>query len=156
MGSRLRVFVGRTLQGWPSPLAPNSNWRMKRSGVLSLGPGSYSNSDPMVFAAKKDDVLAIGKDCSISYGVAFVFPGDHDLESVSTHPSHAVDVALPASIIVEDNVWIGYGSTVLAPVRIGTGAVVAAKSVVTRDVEANTLVAGVPARVLKRRNHEGM
>jgi len=53
-------------------------------------------------------------------------------------------------IVIEDDVWIGSGSIVLDGVRIGTGSVVAAGAVVTKDVPAHSVVAGVPARVIKQ------
>lgn len=53
-------------------------------------------------------------------------------------------------IVVEDDVWIGAGAVITDGVRIGCGAVVAAGAVVTKDVPAHTIVAGVPARVVKR------
>lgn len=56
-----------------------------------------------------------------------------------------------APIIVGDNVWIGYGVTVLAGVRIGSNSVIGAKSVVTRDIPENSVAAGVPARVIRKR-----
>jgi len=52
-------------------------------------------------------------------------------------------------IVIEDDVWIGAGAIVTDGVRIGQGAVVAAGAVVTRDVPPHTVVAGVPARVVK-------
>ena len=52
-------------------------------------------------------------------------------------------------ITIEDDVWLGHGAIVLSGVRIGKGAVVAAGAVVTRDVPAGAVVAGVPARVVK-------
>ena len=52
-------------------------------------------------------------------------------------------------IVIEDKVWIGFGVTVLKGVTIGEGAVVGAKSVVTKDVPAWTVVAGNPAKVVK-------
>lgn len=55
-------------------------------------------------------------------------------------------------IKIGDNVWIGEKSTILKGVTIGNGAVVACNSVVTHDVEANTVVAGNPARMVKRLN----
>ena len=60
------------------------------------------------------------------------------------------DSALP--IVIEDEVWIGAGATILGGVRIGRGAVVAAGAVVGRDVESLCVVGGVPARLLKRIN----
>jgi acetyltransferase-like isoleucine patch superfamily enzyme len=53
--------------------------------------------------------------------------------------------------VIEDDVWIGHGATVLKGVRIGRGAVVAAGAVVTRNVEPYTVVGGVPARLIGRR-----
>lgn len=54
-----------------------------------------------------------------------------------------------APIVIEDDVWIGAAATVMQGVTIGAGAVIAAGAVVTRDVPARTLAAGVPARVVK-------
>lgn len=53
-------------------------------------------------------------------------------------------------IVIEDDVWLGSGAIVTDNVRVGKGAVVAAGAVVTRDVEAHTVVAGVPARMIKK------
>ena len=55
----------------------------------------------------------------------------------------------PRSVVVGDGVWIGAGALVLPGVTIGAGAVVAGGAVVHRDVEPNTLVAGVPARLVR-------
>lgn len=56
-----------------------------------------------------------------------------------------------APIIIEDNVWIGYGAIILEDVTIGKGSIVAAGAVVTRDVEPYTIVGGVPAKLIKNR-----
>ena len=57
---------------------------------------------------------------------------------------------LPAPVRIGDNVWIGAHATILAGVTIGDNSVVAAGAVVTKDVPANVVVAGVPAKVIKR------
>lgn len=69
---------------------------------------------------------------------------NHDLNPEKRGDLH------PAPIVIEDNVWIGSNATILAGVSIGEGAVVAAGAVVTKDVPARTVVAGVPAKVIKK------
>ena len=55
----------------------------------------------------------------------------------------------PAPIIIGNNVWIGASVTVVPGVTIGDNAIIAAGAVVTKDVEANTIVGGVPAKVIR-------
>lgn len=61
------------------------------------------------------------------------------------------DATSKGSIIVDDDVWIGYRATIMSGVHIGQGAVVAAGAVVTKDVPPYAIVGGVPARVIKYR-----
>ena len=56
-----------------------------------------------------------------------------------------------APVTIKDNVWIGAKATILSGVTIGTGAIVGAGAVVTKDVPENSIVAGVPARIIKNR-----
>jgi acetyltransferase-like isoleucine patch superfamily enzyme len=63
---------------------------------------------------------------------------------------HIMDQGISGDgIVIEDGAWIGAGAVILDGVRVGRGAVVGANSVVTRDVQSRTLVAGAPARVIK-------
>ena len=55
-------------------------------------------------------------------------------------------------IIIEDDVWIGVNSTILAGVRIGSGSIIAAGAVVTKDVPKNSIVGGIPAKIIRSRN----
>lgn len=72
-------------------------------------------------------------------------------------PAHALDASariqgleVAKAIVIEDNVWLGGAAVLLPGVKIGRNAVVGAGAVVTRDVPANTVVAGNPARVIRR------
>lgn len=58
---------------------------------------------------------------------------------------------LNGPIIIEDDVWLGYGVIVLSGVRIGRGAIIGAGSVVTKDVPAGAIAVGMPARVMRMR-----
>lgn len=72
-----------------------------------------------------------------------------------TSEDHPVDVAsrktlVPSVVVIQRNAWIGAGATILPGVTVGENSVVAAGAVVRKDVPANTVVGGVPARVLKQ------
>lgn len=56
-----------------------------------------------------------------------------------------------ADIVIRDNVWIGYGAQIMSGVTVGSDSIVGAGAVVTKDVPEGTVVAGVPARVIKKR-----
>lgn len=86
--------------------------------------------------------IFIGDGTLIGHGVVFATV-DHDLD-----PQRRGDKTV-APITVGKNVWIGARATITKGVTIGDGAVVAAGAVVTKDVPANTVVAGVPAKVIK-------
>lgn len=105
----------------------------------------------------------IGKFCSIAPNVS-IGPGIHKIDGVSTHPSFFLkDTPLikifsksnkfDSSIktVIGNDVWIGYGAIILDGVKIEDGAVIAAGSVVTKDVSPYSVVAGVPAKHIKFR-----
>ena len=74
--------------------------------------------------------------------------GNTDINSLLIHPLERPIVS-KGSVIIEDDVWIGDKATILAGVHIGKGAIIAANTVVTKDVPAWTVVAGNPAKVVK-------
>lgn len=85
----------------------------------------------------------IGSSVSISYNVCII---------TGSHVANSVDFEyITKPIRIEDFVWVGVNATILPGVRIGRGAVVAAGAVVTRDVPESSIVAGVPAKVVGRR-----
>ena len=86
--------------------------------------------------------VTLGDGCLVGHNVVFATL-DHD-----KRPERRGDMTA-APIVVGKDVWIGAHATILKGVTIGDGAIVAAGAVVTRDVPPNTIVAGVPARVVK-------
>jgi acetyltransferase-like isoleucine patch superfamily enzyme len=105
--------------------------------TLRIGNGSYLNRNTLVVANAR---VEIGRDCKISWDVVIMdSDGDHPIPS---HPNP------DRPVVIGDRVWIGCRSIVLKGVRIGDDAIIAAGSVVTKDVPAGAVVGGVPARVL--------
>lgn len=108
------------------------------------------------------DRLVIGKFCSIAAETKFLMNGgNHHATWGTTYPfpifGHGWESAMPGSwpnkgdTRVGNDVWIGYGSTIMPGVTIGDGAIIASCSVVTKDVPPYAVVGGNPAQVIRRR-----
>lgn len=109
------------------------------------------------------DKLIIGKFCQIAVGVEFVMNGaNHQMNAVTTFPFYTLegwnmeppaqaDLPLKGDTVIENDVWIGQNAVILPGVHIGDGAIIGANSVVGSDVDPYTIVAGNPARVLRKR-----
>jgi phosphonate metabolism protein (transferase hexapeptide repeat family) len=108
---------------------------------------------------------AIGKFCSIA-AMTRINPGNHPMHrATQAHFTYRASAYFPGesddaeffawrrshNIVIGHDVWIGHGAIILPGRNIGTGAVVAAGAIVTKDVPAYTIVAGNPARIIRRR-----
>lgn len=113
-------------------------WILKGGRIECNGASTTGNN--MIIAKQS---VSIGKGTQIAWGVTIC---DHDFHKTYQGGVQNVETA---PVVIGENVWIGMGATILKGVTVGEGAVIAAGAVVTRDVAAATLVAGVPARVLK-------
>jgi acetyltransferase-like isoleucine patch superfamily enzyme len=109
-------------------------------GKLEIGNGVYVNYGSSLVAANH---VQIGDDCLIGAHVTVIDTDFHRPEDKTPDTS-----GMP--IILEERVWLANRSIVLKGVHIGHDSVVAAGSVVTQDVEPRTVVAGVPAKVVRR------
>ena len=109
------------------------------------------------------DKLIIGKFCQIAAGVEFVMNGaNHQMNAVSTFPFYIfagweqeapplTELPFKGDTVIGNDVWIGQNSTILPGVHIGDGAIIGANSVVAGDVAPYTIVAGDPARLVRKR-----
>ena len=128
--------------------------------------GAYSYGKPKIRFPESGHGLTIGRYCSIADKVEILLGGDHRLDWASTYPFAAMDGLWPeaappeayhasrGAVTIGHDVWLGSGCVILSGVTIGHGAVVAARAVVTRDVPPFAVVAGNPARVVRRRFDE--
>ncbi|GGB96532.1 sugar O-acetyltransferase [Dyadobacter sediminis] len=106
--------------------------------------------------------ISLGKNVFINHACSFLDMGGIVIEdnvmigprvniTSETHPLEPADrkALIPKAVFIRRNAWIGAGATILPGVTVGENAVVAAGSVVSRDVPANSVVAGIPSKVMK-------
>lgn len=137
-GSRklLRELFGQYNGAWIEP-----SFYCDYGYNISLGKNFYANHGLIILDAAK---VTFGDDVMLGPGV---------LISTATHPldphKRRKGIESAKAITIGNNVWVGMGAKILEGINIGDNAVIAAGAVVNKDVLANTLVAGVPARLLK-------
>lgn len=127
---------------------------------VHIGRGSYGTITVQSWNNRTN--LIIGNYCSVAPKVTFMLDAEHYLNHISCYPFRTQTLNMGAEafshgdITVCDDVWIGYGATILSGVTIGQGAVIAAGAVVTKDVPPYAIVGGVPAKVIKYRFEESI
>ena len=128
-------------------------------------PRQFEQNNVLYHYPINHERLIIGKFCSIACGVKFLFNcANHTLKSLSTYtfPLFYVDWELEKSnvasawdnkgdIVIGNDVWIGFEAVILAGVKIGDGAIIGTRAVVTKDVPPYSIVGGIPAKVIRKR-----
>jgi acetyltransferase-like isoleucine patch superfamily enzyme len=173
-----RLLRDRALVGDHTRLFEGSNLGAPRAEQISIGEYCHIMGEVLVLSANAH--CSIGHHCSlgrnsriwvqtsVSIGNYVLMAHQVDIHDNNSHSldwrarredalnvfekNQALDVTRvdSAPVVIEDDVWIGAKSTILKGVHIGRGAVVAAGSVVTKDVDRFTLVAGNPARMVRK------
>jgi acetyltransferase-like isoleucine patch superfamily enzyme len=125
-------------------------------GSISVGQNSFIGEGTRIWSAAG---VSIGNNVLISYNCNIIDTNSHELDHLERADGfrRLVSQGYPkdqgsvdnAQITIGDYAWISFNSTILKGVKIGEGAIVAAGSVVTKDVPPFTLVGGNPARVLR-------
>lgn len=121
--------------------------------VSITGPGTIIHSEI--------EKIRIGSFSSLAPNVSII-EFNHDMSRPTTYTiqssifgkDHKEDFITKGPVIVEEDVWIGANSVILSGVKIGRGAVIAAGSLVNKDVQRYAVVAGTPARIIKMRFEE--
>ena len=127
-----------------------------------MGRGSYGN--PQICWWGEDAKVEVGKFCSIADNVKIFIGGEHNTRWVTTYP---FNVLMPefnyikghpltkGDVIIENDVWIGYGATILSGTHICSGAVIGANAVVRGHIHPYSIWAGNPAKQVGFRFHQG-
>ena len=126
-------------------------------GEIKLGEYVYVGLNSNIWSGES---VTIGNNVLISHNVNIIDTNSHEIDHIERseryksllingHPKDKTSI-VTGPIIIEDDVWISFGVTILKNVTIGKGAIIAANSVVTKNVAPFTLVAGNPAIVVKK------
>lgn len=108
---------------------------------INIGKNVFVNENSRIMATKK---ITIGNDVSIGWGVNIL---DSDRHSIYVEN---ILQEMSKEITIGNNVWIGFGASILKGVTISNDSIVASNAVVTKDVPPNVVVAGNPAKVIKK------
>ena len=128
-------------------------------------PRDFEKNNVLYHYPVNGDRLVIGRFCSIAFGAKFMFTsGNHSMQSLAnyTFPIFFDEWGLDAKdicdawdnkgdTVIGNDVWIGYEAVIMPGVKIGDGAVIGTRAVVTKDVPPYTIVGGVPAKPIRRR-----
>ena len=128
-------------------------------------PTGFERNNVLFNYPEFGDRLIIGKFCALAQGTTFIMgPANHRIGSATTYPfnvfggtwteatpDHMSQLPRKGDTVISNDVWLGRECVVMPGVKIGDGAVVAAYSVVTRDVAPYTVAGGNPARFIKNR-----
>lgn len=129
----------------------------------TISIGEYTYGEPTVLQFDHSTRLTIGRFCSIADRVTIIMGGNHRSDWATTFPFSSFPAAWPEAaaisghpaskgdITIGHDVWIGFGATILSGVAIGNGAVIGARAVISNDVAPYAIVAGNPAREIKKR-----
>lgn len=124
--------------------------------IVEVGKASYGELNIVTFASNTK--LIIGNYVSIAQKVTFLLDVEHHIDNLSTYPFKAKifgdsqpEAFSKGDIVIDDDVWIGYGATIMSGIHIGQGAVIAAGAVVTKNIPAYAIVGGIPAKIIKYR-----
>ena len=120
-----------------------------KGGEVRIGENTGINAQTILHSVASSP-LTIGRDVIIGPQCYLVGGSNYNTDDLST-PIWKQGIKPDGGSTLEDNVWLGAGVTVVGGVRIGSGSIVAAGAVVTKDIDSMSISGGVPARLLRKR-----
>ena len=139
---------------WRKKINKNGSFRIhSRASIrnaqnIYLGNNVRITMDCCIWAEKNSKII-IGNNVLIGPG-SKIFTGNHGIKDISIPIVY--QQRIEKDVVIGDNVWIGANCIILSGVKINNGSIIAAGTVVTKEVPANTVVGGVPAKIIKRRD----
>lgn len=129
---------------------------------FKLGEYSYGHLGIIDFSHEKTEIIETGKFCSFAQNIVVLLNANHRHDLLSTYPfkefgwknANHINRTSKKTPKIGNDVWIGNNVTILSGVEIGDGAVIAANTVITKDVPPYAILAGNPGRVKKFRFNE--
>lgn len=115
---------------------------------IIIGPNAYFPSGCKIVSHGNHNYIHIGKDCMFSDNVHI---WNSDTHQILNADNQIINPSKP--ITIEDHVWLGRGVSVVKGVRIGHDSVIGMGSLVTKNIPANSVAAGVPAQTIKKNTH---
>lgn len=149
-------------QKWKNKNSNNTTVPVNIFDDNNVSVGNYTYGALKVINWNNINKLKIGHFCSIAENVTFILDAEHYTNHISTFPfkvkilNYEMEATSKGNIIIDDDVWIGYGATIMSGVHVGQGAVIAAGAVVVKDVPPYSIVGGIPARLIRKRFDEDL
>ena len=138
-GNNHRILIGENCR-----IKGGDCWLEDDDGEINIGKNTTIESAHLA-VTETSRKIEIGEDCMFSYGIEVRTGDSHSI--IDRESGKRINFA--KDITISDHVWVGAKATILKGCKIGKNSIISTGAIVTKDVTANTIVAGVPAKTVK-------